>query len=96
MLEVTQRQEVQSKTAKTVSPSQKMDATQERVMGSTGYGSHSGAARPPAVTVVQERETPLTPGVHDPLLFHNGIQAALASVLKHTVPCCSIMAFRQL
>ena len=49
-----------------------------------GYGSHSGAARPPAVIVVQERETPVTPGIQDPLLFHNGIQAALASVLKHS------------
>ena len=37
-----------------------------------------------AVTVVQDRETPITPGVDDPLLFHNGIQAALASVLKHS------------
>jgi len=47
---------------------------------------HVGASigRPQVVRVVQERETPMTPGMQDPVLFHNGIQAALASVLKHS------------
>ena len=59
--------------------------------GSTTPGNQAGmlsmgasVGRPQAVKVVQERETPVTPGIHDPLLFHNGIQAALASVLKHS------------
>lgn len=37
-----------------------------------------------AVKIVQEDKAPLTPGVRDPLLFHNGIQGALASVLRHS------------
>ena len=59
--------------------------------GSTRPGNQAGmlsmgasVGRPQVVTVVQERETPVTTGIRDPLLFHNGIQAALASVLKHS------------
>ena len=61
-------------------------AVADRQQGSRSHGPSLGASagRPPAVTVVQERETCAMPGVHDPLLFHNGIQAALASVLKHS------------
>ena len=51
-------------------------------VGMLSMGASVG--RPQAVKLVQERETPVTPGIHDPLLFHNGIQAALASVLKHS------------
>ncbi len=46
--------------------------------------SGASVGRPQAVRVVQERETPVTPGEHDPLLFHTGNQEALASVLKHS------------
>ena len=50
-----------------------------------GAGPATAAVgRPPAVTVVQERETPVTPGIDDPVLFHNSVQAALAAVLKHS------------
>ena len=59
---------------------------ESRQQDSHDDGSNLGASvgRPQAVSVVQERETPVTLGIHDPLLFHNGIQAALASVLKHS------------
>ena len=55
----------------------------------TQQASHGGGSsleasvgRPQAVRVVRNRETPVAPGIHDVLLFHNGIQAALASVLQ--------------
>lgn len=38
----------------------------------------------PVVRVVRERETPFVPNQHDPVVFHNNIQAALASVLQHS------------
>lgn len=50
--------------------------------GETHVGASIG--RPQEIRVVQEHETPMTPGMQDPVLFHNGIQAALASVLKHS------------
>lgn len=57
-----------------------------RQHGSQNGALHMGgsASRPQAFKVVQERETPAMPGVQDPVLFHNGIQAALESVLKHS------------
>ena len=44
----------------------------------------AAVGRPPAVRVVRERETPVFPGIHDPVLFHTGIQKALVSVLRHS------------
>lgn len=60
-------------------------------MGSMHLDSQAGignmgasVGRPPTIRVVKGRETPSTPGVDTPLQFHNGIQAALASVLQHS------------
>ena len=36
----------------------------------------------PTIRVVQDRDAPLAPSSRDPVLFHNGIQNALASILK--------------
>ena len=36
----------------------------------------------PIIRVVQDHDAPLAPGSRDPVLFHNGIQDALASILR--------------
>ena len=56
-----------------------------RQQGSQDGGLHVGGSvsRPQAFEVVQG-DTPVMPGVQDHVLFHDGIQAALAAMLKHS------------
>lgn len=48
-----------------------------------GLSMGASASRPQAFRVVQQRHTPVMPGIQDPMLFHNVIQAALAPVFRH-------------
>ena len=49
-----------------------------------GIPSMSPSQPQPAVRIVRERETPVVPNQHNPVVFHNSIEAALASVMQHS------------